>query len=82
MNKDFIIYNQNCKEIPNLLAPNSIDCIITDPPYELTNKTSKKTKEFLVFFNHSKLLKIRILFLTHTNLFNNSSSIIENTCLA
>lgn len=35
MNKDFIIYNQNCKEIPNILKENSIDCVITDPPYEL-----------------------------------------------
>lgn len=42
MNKDFIIYNQNCKEIPNLLAPNSIDCIITDPPYELTGSKNSK----------------------------------------
>ena len=46
MNKDFIIYNQNCKEIPNILKENSIDCVITDPPYELTSKTSKN-KGFL-----------------------------------
>ena len=46
MNKDFIIYNQNCKEIPNTLKENSIDCVITDPPYELTSKTSKN-KGFL-----------------------------------
>lgn len=32
---DYLIYNDDCLEVLEKMSPNAIDCIITDPPYEL-----------------------------------------------
>lgn len=34
-NNEYTLYNDDCLRRLDLLPPNSIDCIITDPPYEL-----------------------------------------------
>jgi site-specific DNA-methyltransferase (adenine-specific) len=32
---NYLIYNDDCLEVLEKMSPNAIDCIITDPPYEL-----------------------------------------------
>ena len=42
MNKTNIIHNRSCMDIATIIDDNSIDCIITDPPYGIDFQSARK----------------------------------------
>lgn len=43
---EYAIYNKNCLEVLNDVSENSVDCIITDPPYGIKIKNEKWDQDF------------------------------------
>lgn len=46
-----IIYNKNCMDMSSAIEDNSIDCIITDPPYGISYQSNGRTKKFAKIAN-------------------------------
>ena len=42
-----IIHNRNCMEMSSVIEDNSIDCIITDPPYGISYQSARRTDKAL-----------------------------------
>lgn len=43
--KDTILFNQDCMKVLKDMKDNSVDLIVTDPPYRITNGGGGITKE-------------------------------------
>lgn len=61
--KDYVLYNGDMLEVLDDMQPNSIDSIVTDPPYEIDfmNKSWDSTGKAVMFENKERNAKYRFI---------------------